>query len=235
MNYHKHEELVEALTDPETLETFVSAYANFPVGRIPKMLGDLLVWSGNLVFGSEPSYGKFKAIEVIARIPYQSWEVMSYMLLTMFYANEARAIALSRTSRFSRMAQDNETMHVVLLSQLAKKHGQNSFFKHTVIPLIFAFFYFFVACILYLFSPRSALELNYVFESHAFIQYDAFVKMYAEDMKTMPVLSDFLEFYGRHAKNEYELFVAIRADEIIHRNASAHRVEEYRQGTSQEA
>lgn len=226
---HKHEELVATLENRETLLAFVSAYEHFSVGRVPKILGGILVHCGNLVYGRDPSYGKFKAIEVIARIPYQSWEVMSYMLLTLFYANEKRALKLSKTSRFSRMAQDNETMHVVLLSQLVKKNGQDSIVKHTLIPLIFSFFYFAASCLLYLFSPRSALELNYLFEHHAFTQYDQFLKSYGEEMKTKPVMSDFLEFYGRHVKSEYELFASIRSDEIIHRNASAHRAEEYRQ------
>ena len=134
---HKHEELVATLEDRETLAAFVSAYEHFSVGRVPKILGGILVHCGNLVYGKNPSYGKFKAIEVIARIPYQSWEVMSYMLLTLFYANEKRALELSKTSRFSRMAQDNETMHVVLLSQLARKNSQDSLLGHTLIPLIF--------------------------------------------------------------------------------------------------
>ncbi len=225
MDKKQHEELVASLTNPETLLEYERVCDNLKVGLIPKLLGGFLVTMGNLVYGEKPSYGKFKAVEVIARIPYQSWEVASYMLLTMFYANEQRAIELSQTSRFGRSAQDNETMHVVVLSQLAKKYGEDSWFRHTFIPLAFSFFYFAASFLLYLFSPRAAFELNYLFESHAFEQYSRFLELQGEELKRKPVLIDFLEFYGRHVKSEYELFQSICADEIIHRNISARRAE----------
>lgn len=228
MHKHEHEALVTSLYHPETLQEYERAYDHFQVGVIPKFLGGLLVNIGNLVYGFEPSYGKFKAVEVIARIPYQSWEVVSYMLLTMFYSNEQRAIELSKTSYFGRSAQDNETMHVVVLTQLAKKYGENGILRHTLIPLLFSFFYFTASFVLYLFSPRAALELNYLFESHAYDQYSRFIEKHDEELKTKPIMNDFLVFYGRHVKSEYELFQSIRMDEIIHRNISAHRAEEYR-------
>ncbi|MBI2121033.1 MAG: hypothetical protein HYT94_05415, partial [Parcubacteria group bacterium] len=72
-------------------------------------------------------------------------------------------------------------------------------------------------------SPRSALELNYLFEDHAFEQYDLFLKQQGDKLKTKPVSSKFLDFYGRHVANEYDLFLSIRNDEIIHRNSSIRR------------
>lgn len=228
MDKIQHEALLKSLEDTQMLDEYKKSYDNYPVGIIPKILGTLLVTCGNLVYGHDPSYGKFKAVEVIARIPYQSWEVASYMLLTMFYSNEKKAIELSKTSRFGRGSQDNETMHVVVLSQLAKKYGEDGLIRHTLIPLLFSFFYATASFILYLFSPKSALQLNYLFEDHAFSQYSRFVESHTEELKDRPILSDFLEFYGRHVKSEYELFVSIKNDEIIHRNMSAHRADEYK-------
>ena len=226
MDKAQHEALLATLLDTGQLEEYKKSYDGYRVGVIPKILGTLLVTCGNLVYGHDPSYGKFKAVEVIARIPYQSWEVASYMLLTMFYSNEKKAIELSKTSRFGRASQDNETMHVVVLSQLAKKYGEDGFIRHTLIPLLFSFGYAAASFILYLFSPKSSLQLNYLFEDHAFSQYSIFVEKHAEELKTKPVLIDFLDFYGRHVKSEYELFVSIKNDEIIHRNMSAHRADE---------
>lgn len=226
MNTMQHEALLKTLEDAGQLEEYKKSYDGYPVDLIPKFLGSVLVTCGNLVYGQAPSYGKFKAVEVIARIPYQSWEVASYTLLTLFYSNEKKAIELSKVSRFSRISQDNETMHVVVLSQLAKKYGEDGFIRYTLIPLLFSFGYAAASFILYLFSPKSSLQLNYLFEDHAFSQYSKFVELYAEELKSKPVLIDFLDFYGRHVKNEYELFVSIRNDEIIHRNMSAHRADE---------
>jgi ubiquinol oxidase len=224
LSKHSHEEIVASLNDEQTLKEYELSCDGLKIHWLPQILGSLLVFSGNVVFGERPSYGKFKAVEVIARIPYQSWEVASYMFLTMFYANEKKAIELTHTSHFGRAAQDNETMHVIVMSQLAKKYGQDSIFRHTLIPLVFSFFYFIGSFVLYIIKPRYSFELNYLFESHAFEQYSRFTNENEVDLRSKAVMIDFLEYYGRFPKSEYELFVSIRNDELIHRSASAKEV-----------
>lgn len=218
--HHSHEEVVKALEEPENLKQYQSVADGYQVHWLPRMLGKIMVFLGTITYGAKPSYGKFKAIEVIARIPYQSWEVASYMLLTFFYANEEKALTLSQTSRFSRMAQDNETMHVVVISQLAKKHGQDSFLRHTMIPVLFSFVYFTASFLLYLIHRRYSFQLNYVFECHAFEQYQTFTKEHEEHLKKEMMRCDFLDFYGRYPKSEYEFFQGVMTDELIHRNQS---------------
>jgi ubiquinol oxidase len=216
----RHEELVQALFETETFESYRANEAHIKIGALPRFLGKVLVTTGNLFYGSKPSYAKFKALEIVARIPYQSWEVATYILLTLFFADEQRAIRLSKVSYFTRVAQDNETMHVVLMSGLAKKYDQDTFWMHTFVPVVFSFVYFLCIFVLFLMHRKSAFELNYCFESHAFDQYQCFLDMEGARLKFAPVQSEFLEFYGRHVKNEYELFVSIRNDELIHRNQS---------------
>lgn len=218
--FNAHEALVKELNDPALRAEYARTYDAYRPGILARMLGSLLVGSGNLVYGSKPSYEKFKSIEVIARMPYQSWEVATYTLLTGFYANEERAIELTKTSRFSREAQDNETMHVVVLSQIVKRLRCEGFFRHVFIPLLFSFFYFWTLYLLYMLSRRSALELNYIFEDHAYHQYQRFLTENGERLRDTPVFSDFLAFYGRNPRSEYELFESIRNDELIHRNRS---------------
>lgn len=93
----------------------------------------------------------------------------------LFYANEQKAISLSNTSRFSRAAQDNETMHVIVISQLAQKYNEDSFFFYThLFRSLFSFFYFAGSFFLYVINPKYSFELNYMFESHAFDQYQRF-------------------------------------------------------------
>lgn len=218
--YREHEELNKKLCDPELRAEYARAYDDYQPTRIARIMGAIFVKSGNLLYGERPSYQKFKAIEVIARIPYQSWEVASYTLLTWFYSNEQRAIKLAKTSAFSRQAQDNETLHVVVISQIVRRLKCETFFKHTLIPLIFAFFYFLATYILYLFSRRASLELNYLFESHAYAQYQEFLDTHEARLRITPISSDFLNFYGRHVKSEWEFFESVRNDELIHRNRS---------------
>lgn len=215
-----HETLVRELNDDAIRREYAAPYDNYKTMLIPSILGWLLVTAGNLVYGHRPSYGKFKAVEVIARIPYQSWEVATYTLLTGFYADEERAIKYAKTSAFSRQAQDNETMHVVVLAQITKHMNDVGFFRHTLIPLLFAFFYFWTIWVLYMVSRRASLELNYLFESHAYEQYSTFLRLHEARLKETPVTSEFLTFYGRSCRNEYELFQSIRNDELIHRNRS---------------
>lgn len=218
--HHSHEELVQALNDPKNLQEYKAAADGYETHWLPKLLGSIMVTLGNVVYGKKPTYGKFKAIEVIARIPYQSWEVASYMLLTFCYANEAKAIELSRTSRFSRAAQDNETMHVIVISMLTRKHQKDSFFLHTLIPVLFSFLYFAASFILYLINRRYSLQLNYLFECHAFEQYQIFCQDNESTLRSELILSDFLGVYGRYPKSEYEFFTGVMIDELIHRNQS---------------
>lgn len=218
------EALNQELNHPEALERYKKPFDNYQTKLIPKILGSMLVFCGNFVYGKKPSYEKFKAVEVIARVPYHSWASAAYTFLTMFYANEQRAIELSNSSAFSRFAQDNETMHVVVISQIVQQNHGNKLIKHTLIPMIFSFFYFWAAYILYIFSPRYAMELNYLFEQHAFDQYDQFIQENEVGLKSKIVKSDFIHFYGRNPRNEYELFLSIRNDEIIHRNRSIREI-----------
>ncbi|MES2995044.1 MAG: hypothetical protein V4681_03370 [Patescibacteria group bacterium] len=220
-----HEALVQQLNDPAQRAAYAKPYDGYKVGWVASMLGWLLVSSGTLVYGKKPSYAKFKAIEVIARIPYQSWEVATYTLLTALYKNEKRAIELAKTSTFSRFAQDNETMHVVVLSQMVCKMKAQRFFKHTFIPLLFAFFYFWTIYLLYIVYRKAALELNYIFENHAYHQYSEFLELYGEEMKHRVCMYEFLSFYGRNVVTEYEFFESVRNDELIHRNMTIRELE----------
>ena len=223
-----HEALVKELNDPRLREDYARPYNNYKPGIVPRILAWCLVFFGNTVYGRKPNYGKFKAIEVIARLPYQSWEVATYTLLTAFYGNQKHAIRLAKTSAFSRMAQDNETMHVVVITAIAKKHGKVGPFRHMLIPLAFAFFYFWSIYILYMLSHRASLELNYLFELHAYRQYDEFLKNEETHLKQESLCSEFLEFYGREARSEYEFFESVRNDELIHRNRSIREIENHK-------
>lgn len=215
-----HEDLVRELNDPLLREEYARPYDDYRPGIVPRILGAFLIGFGNLVYGFRPSYGKFKAIEVIARIPYQSWEVAAYTLVSAFHGNEAHAMRLAKTAAFSRAAQDNETMHVVVVSHLARRHGGIGPFRHFLVPLIFALVYFWAIFFLYLVSHRASLELNYLFEKHAYEQYQRFLAENEAALKARSVLSEFLAFYGRNVRSEYEFFESVRNDELIHRNRS---------------
>jgi ubiquinol oxidase len=219
------EKLNAELNDPKMRAEYATPLDAYRPGIIPSVLGWFLVSCGNLVYGKKPSYLKFRAVEVIARVPYHSWESAAFTFLTMFHANESHAMKLSKLSWFARTAKDNETMHVVVISMLAVKEQRSGFVRHTLVPVLFAFVYFWVAYVLYLLNRRAALELNFMFEKHAYEQYSAFLEQYGEELKKKPVMSDYLLWYGRDPKTQYEFFESVRNDELIHRNRSIHEIE----------
>lgn len=222
--YEESESLNEVLNGPEELQAYKEPYDNYRPSLLPLFLGKALVWCGNLVYGKEPSYLKFRSVEVIARVPYHSWSSSAYSLLTLFYSNEQKAIELTNTATYAQLAQDNETMHVVVISQLVKEEERVGVIRHTLIPMLFAFFYFWWSYVLFLVNPRYSYELNYMFENHAFEQYNRFLETRGEELKGKAVRSDFLDVYGRYPRSQYEFFLSVRNDEIIHRNTSIRKI-----------
>lgn len=217
----EHEELVAVLNDDVARESYKKSCDSVRVSVLPRLLGGFLVLAGNTLYGEAPSYLKFRAVEVIARVPYHSWAAALHTLLTLFYWDEKRALKLCEDNNFARLSQENETMHVIVISKLAREEGlRGNFITHTLIPLLFALFYFWSSYFMYLIRPRWSLQLNYLFEDHAFNQYDHFLKKNEEALKNKIVASDFLLWYGRDPLSQYEFFQSVRNDELIHRNKS---------------
>lgn len=219
-----HELLIKSLNDDATLKSYKEPLDGYRPGLLPRLLGGMLIWCGNLVYGRSPSYLKFRAVEVIARVPYHSWASAAFTLLTLFYSDEKRALRFSVIARFARFASDNETMHVVVISALAHKEQPAGIIRYTLIPLFFAFFYFWMSYILYLLYPRWSLETNYIFEQHAFDQYSLFLTQNGAALKSKSIESEFLAWYGRHPRSQYEFFRSVRNDEIVHRNRSVREI-----------
>ena len=100
--YAEFEKLNEHLNDDDARAEYRAPYDGYRPSALATAVGGFLVDCGNVVYGEEPSYQKFRAIEVIARVPYHSWASAAFTLLTLFYADETRALALAKLSRFAR-------------------------------------------------------------------------------------------------------------------------------------
>lgn len=214
------EQLNTSLNDSQFLKDYKAQYDNYPVAWLPKVLGLTLVFFGNLVYGKVPSYLKFRSVEIIARVPYYSWASASFTLMTMFFSSESKALKYSEVARFSQFAQENETMHVVVISHLASLEQKAGFIRYSLIPMAFSFFYFWISYFLYFINPKYSYQLNYMFESHAFDQYELFLQQQEHMLKNKKMESKFLEWYGRYPRTQYDFFLSVRNDEIIHRNTS---------------
>jgi hypothetical protein len=212
------------LVDDQFLKEYKAYYDNYKIAWLPKILGYWLVFCGNLVYGKKPSILKFRSVEIIARVPYYSWSAASFTLMTLFFTSEEKALKYSETSRFAQFAQENETMHVVVISHLASLERKAGFIRFSLIPITFAFFYYWWSYVLFLINPKYSYQLNYMFESHAFAQYDWFLKLYEHELKQKRCESKFLDWYGRYPRNQYDFFLSVRNDEIIHRNNSIEEI-----------
>src|SRR5688500_12839239 len=62
----------------------------------------------DLLYGKGRSLEKFKVLEIVARVPYQSWEVVSYIAITHMYPDKAFAKEMFDRVKLARDAQDNE-------------------------------------------------------------------------------------------------------------------------------
>lgn len=232
MNHMRTEESFERrvkdLADPEELAREMARHEKYEASLLPRMLAELLVLGGGLVYGSSPSYLKFRALEVIARVPYHSWQAVGFVLMTLFYTDEKRALRLAETEDFARIAQDNETMHVVVISALAKQEEKIGLIRGDLIPLLFAGIYFLLSTVLFCLCKRWSFELNYLFERHAFDQYQRFLIEREKELKGRSMKSSYLTWYGRRPASQYDFFLSVRNDELLHRNCSIYAIKAVR-------
>ena len=49
------------------------------------ILAQILFFSLDILYGKKRTLSKFKVLEVIARVPYQSWEHVAYIAMTHTY------------------------------------------------------------------------------------------------------------------------------------------------------
>src|SRR5437867_12674531 len=82
----------------------------------------LLAWvlfvSMDLLYGRRWTLSKFKVLEVIARVPYQAWEHVAYIAITHVHPRPDFARRIFERVRESRVQQDNEQWHLLLLEDL---------------------------------------------------------------------------------------------------------------------
>ena len=77
----------------------------------------------DLVFGPARTLPKFRARELIARTPYQSWERAAYLKADQRGNGRSRAEKLFRTVNEDRAEQDNEEWHIILLEEQIATSG----------------------------------------------------------------------------------------------------------------
>ena len=183
------------------------------------ILSRVLFVAMDLLYGRRRTLSKFKVLEVIARVPYQSWEHVAYIAITHTHAHPDFARRIFDRVKESRIQQDNEQWHLLILEELTEKKGiHENFVWYRLIPQVIAFVYYHISWLLYVIRPAWSYLMNAHFEDHAEHEYMAYV---AENpaLDREPFESMFADDYGKFASLA-DLFRQIGYDERVHKEES---------------
>jgi ubiquinol oxidase len=179
----------------------------------------LLFWGLDVVHGKNLTLPKVRLLELLARIPYQAWEVRYYRVIDCRH-HDSRAVTQAQDIiDWGREAQDNEFWHLEVINEKIKQDGVRlKWFRDRIIPPILAFKYIIFSWLLARISIKTAFLLNADFEDHAEHEYFNFVKNHAE-MEKQRVKSPVVLKYGNF-KSWADVFRRIALDERDHMNDS---------------
>ena len=187
----------------------------------------LLFFTMDLFYGKARTLSKFKVLEVIARVPYQSWEHVAYIAMTHTYSAPHFARRIFEFVKESRAQQDNEQWHLLILEEMVQNKGiKENFFLYRILPQIIAFFYYHLSWLFYVIKPAWSYGLNADFEDHAEHEYMEFVRE-NPSFEREPFESDFKEDYGSFS-SVADLFRRIGLDERQHKEESLNRIQHAR-------
>ncbi|MDR0359726.1 MAG: hypothetical protein LBJ87_09740 [bacterium] len=173
----------------------------------------------DLGYGRNGTIVKFILLEYVARVPYQAWEQMGYLALARYRRRSALAKRVFDRIVESRAEQDNEQWHLLILEDIAQRHGlKQSFFKHRLVPWLLAFCYYHVSWLLFLIVPEWSYRLNADFEDHAEHEYMRYVAEHPS-LEAQPAPGSYATEYGRY-DSIADLLRQIGHDERIHKIAS---------------
>lgn len=190
-----------------------------------RLLVGILVFVINKVYRNRP-YPRFYVLETVARVPYFSYLSVLHFYETLGRWRKADWLKVHFAESW------NELHHLLIMEELEGDRLWIDRFlaRHT------ALLYYWIIIALYLIHPRSAYNFMEQVEEHAFQSYDTFLHSQEDFLKSQPApdiaisyyrdgdLYMFDEFQTSHPaeqrrpeiNNLYDVFVAIRDDEMEH-------------------
>ena len=191
------------------------------------LLAKLMFWLMDFIYGNKITLSKIKFLEVLARIPYQAWEIKQYWGLITGYNNTHKRENAEGLIKWAREAQDNEYWHLMVASEKMKQDNvKESWFWYHFVPPIAAFKYTLFSRLLALISIKSAWKFNAMFEDHAEHAFMQFVKdnpqLENEQVESVAVQDGRGPAQG-HYPSWADVFRRIGLDERDHMNESLRR------------
>ena len=187
----------------------------------------LLIKGMDLIYGRSGSFAKYQVLELVARVPYQSWERIAYLAISRVHRDTGLARRIHDRIEESRAQQDNEEWHLLIMSELAAREGTgHGLLRYRLLPQVVATVYYLLSWLLFLIVPAASYRLNADFEDHAEHEYMAFVAAHPE-LETEPWDCPEAAGYGRFASIA-DLIRQIGCDERHHKDESLARLAEPR-------
>jgi hypothetical protein len=173
----------------------------------------------DLLYGRKRTLSKFRVLEIVARVPYQTWETVTYKQISKSHRHPHVIRTLrARVAEF-RAQQDNEEWHLLILDELVARSGRReNKLWYDVQPRLIAWTYWHFAWLLYVLKPTWSHRLNADFEDHAEHEYAAMVAEHPE-WETTPYVSDVAAEYGTFASLA-DVLRQIGHDERMHKQES---------------
>ncbi|NJN24413.1 MAG: plastoquinol terminal oxidase [Acaryochloridaceae cyanobacterium RL_2_7] len=190
-----------------------------------RLLVGILVFVINTVYRNRP-YPRFYVLETVARVPYFSYLSVLHLYETLGWWRKADWLKVHFAESW------NELHHLLIMESLGgDRHWVDRFLaRHT------ALLYYWIIIALYLVHPRAAYNFMEQVENHAFHSYDQFLKSDEEQLKAKPAPDVAIQYYREgdlymfdefqtaqpvaqrrpEINNLYDVFVAIRDDEMEH-------------------
>lgn len=171
------------------------------------------------VYGKPRTLSKFKVLELVARVPYQSWEQVAYIAITHTHRRPEFARRVFDRVTEARGQEDNEQWHLLILEEMIARRGtEEGRLRFSVLPQFLAFVYYQLSWLLYVARPEWSYRLNADFEDHAEHEYALLVEEHPE-WEDEPFESAFAADYGKF-NSLADLFRQISYDERVHKQES---------------
>lgn len=181
----------------------------------------------DVVYGRGRNLGKFRVLELIARVPYQAWEQVAYVAITHTGTRAGFARRIHERVIETRAQQDNEQWHLLILTDLIDSRGERlELIRHRLLPQLIALVYYHLTWAMYVVRPAWSYRLNADFEDHAEHEYMQYVAEHPE-LEDEPYCSGFAADHGSFA-NLADLFRQIGYDERVHKTESLARMSQPR-------
>jgi ubiquinol oxidase len=171
-------------------------------------------------------YPRFFVLETVARVPYFAYISVLHLYETMGWWRKADWLKIHFAEAW------NELHHLLISEEM----GGNQFWIDRFVARGGAFVYYWIIVLVYMIAPRSAYRFMQLVEEHAYHSYDTFLQEHGDELKAQPAPPVAIQYYccgdlylfdefqtsrppeERRPKidNLYDVFVAIRDDEMEH-------------------